>query len=117
MGCMIWQGMFGNGVRIGMALITTITHQLRTRQGRTQAHTGCCGVVVGTTLLSTCGWLPASAAFRMLGAPTSGFDVCQDRINYPWPHEVRSLQATKERPLLTGQSATKMAWRLYLAVI
>ena len=29
----------------------------------------------------------------------TGFDVCQDCLNYPWPYEVWSLQATKERPL------------------
>ena len=43
----------------------------------------------------------------MIGSTATGFDVCQDRLNYPWPHEVRSLQATKERPLpLVNQTQT-----------
>ena len=54
MGCMIWQEMFGNGVRIGMALITIVNRQLRTRQGRAQAHTGCCGAGLGPAQLITC---------------------------------------------------------------
>ena len=45
MACMIWAAMFGNGVRIGMVLIITKTHQQRTRQGRAQVDTGCCGMV------------------------------------------------------------------------
>jgi len=36
-------------------MVTTVTLPLRSRLGRTQAHTGCCGVVFGATLLATCG--------------------------------------------------------------
>ena len=80
---MIWQEMFGNGVRIGMGRITTVTPRLRTRLGQAQAHTGCCGAGLGTAVLTTCGWLTATAAIRIIGTPATDFDVCQDRLNYP----------------------------------
>ena len=72
---MIWPVTFGNGVRIGMALVTTVTLPLRTRRGRTQAPGGCCGAGLGSTVLTACGWLTATTAtFRMLGSTASGFD-------------------------------------------
>ena len=83
MGCMIWRVTFGNGVRIGMERTIIVVHQLRIRQGRTQAPGGCCGVVIGSTLLATCGWLTATTTVRLVGTTTTGFDVCQDRSSYP----------------------------------
>ena len=50
----IWPATSGNGVRIGMALITTVNRQRRTHQDRSAAPAGCCGVVVGSTLLIPC---------------------------------------------------------------
>ena len=76
----IWLVMSMSGVRIGIMKITTITLPLRTRQGRAQAPNGCCGVVIGSTLLAACGWLTAAAPLRILGTATTGFDVCQDPI-------------------------------------
>lgn len=55
MGYMIWRAMFGNGVRIGLMETTIQFPQLRIHQGRAQANSGCCGVVVGTAILATCG--------------------------------------------------------------
>ena len=72
----------GNDVRIGIAVTET---------------TGCCGADLGPALPS-CGWLAAATTLRMMGATSTAFDVLyQDPIT-PEPHEVRSLQATKERP-------------------
>ncbi len=52
---MIWPATFGNGVRTGMERTIIVVHQLRIRQGRAQAHPGCCGAGLGPTLLTTCG--------------------------------------------------------------
>ena len=97
---MIWPVTFMSGVRIGME-ITTVTPPLRTRQGRTTAQAGCYGVVLGAAGRAAYGWLAAATAIRMLGAAATAFDVCQDCLNYPWPHEVWSLPPS--------QSATKTA--------
>ena len=68
----------GNGVRIGI----TVT-ALRGGSWET---------------LPSYGWLAAATTLRMMGATSTAFDVLyQDPIT-PEPHEVRSLQATKERP-------------------
>jgi len=52
---MIWPVMSGNGVRIGMERTIIVVHQQRTHQGWAQAHTGCCGVVIGTAIRTACG--------------------------------------------------------------
>ncbi len=108
-----WQATLGNGVRIGMALITIVNLQLRTRQGRAQAPSGCCGVVVGTSILATCGWLTASTtAFRIIGTSASGFDVCQDRLNYPWPHEARAFTSDEGSSFTTGRGVAELVGSL-----
>ena len=73
-------GIFGNGVKIGIAVTK---------------YPGCCGAGLGTTVLTSCRWLAATTTLRLMGATTADFDVCQDPIT-PEPHEVRTLQATKE---------------------
>ena len=80
---MMLRAMFGNGVRIGMVLITTATQLRPTRWGRAKAQAGWCGVVIGTAILTTCGWLSATTTLRFIGPTAAGFDVCQDRLNYP----------------------------------
>ena len=58
---------------------------LPTRRGRTPAHTVCCRAELDTTVKlrqTTCGGLLLHRLSAFLG-PTSAFDVCQDRINYP----------------------------------
>ena len=86
---MIWEATFGNGVRIGGTVI---------RPGVF------CGAVLGTSIQAPCVQLTATTPILRIPSAATGFVVCQDRINYPWPHEVRSLQATKERPLLLSIS-------------
>ena len=111
MGFMIWRVMFGSGVMTGMMKTTIKTHQLRTHQGRTSDHSGCCGVVIGATVLTTCVWLSAAATFRMMGSTATGFDVCQDRINYSCTRAKHGpLQAAKPLPLpLVNQPQTLFA--------
>ena len=104
---MIWPVTFMSGVKIGMALTTTVTPPLRTRQGRTTAQAGCCGVVLGAAGRAAYGWLAAATAIRMLGAAATAFDVCQDRINYPWPHEARAFSSEEGSSFTTGQLTTK----------
>ena len=41
---------------------------------------GCCGGVVGATILATCSWLTATTTFQMVGASPTDFAVCQDRL-------------------------------------
>ncbi len=103
---MIWPVTFMSGVRIGME-ITTVTPPLRTRQGRTTAQAGCYGVVLGAAGRAAYGWLAAATAIHMLGAAATAFDVCQDRINYPWPHEARAFSSEEGSSFTTGQLTTK----------
>ena len=68
-----------------------------------------CGAVLGASRRMSCVLLAAASAL-LVGTAAAAFAVCQDRLNYPWPHEVRSLQATKERPLpLVSQRQTRLA--------
>ncbi len=64
---MTWRVTFGNGVRIGIPVIKKIE---------------CCGAVLGSMVSTTCGWLLATTTFRIIGATSTDFDVCQDRISY-----------------------------------
>ena len=54
--------MLGNGVRTGMIATKTAV---------------CCGVVIGSAILSTCGWLAAPTTLQIVEAAASGFDVYQ----------------------------------------
>ena len=68
----------GNGVRIGIAV---------------SVETECCGAGLGTALLAPCAWLTATTAtLRLIGTPTSGFDVLRICLN-------PLLNRTQERPL------------------
>lgn len=90
----------------GMALIT-MANRLRIRQGRAQAHTGCCGVVIGTTLLSTCGWLTAITTLRIVEPTATDFDVCQDRIT-PDPCEARAFTSGEVASFTTGRGMAEL---------
>ena len=52
--------MLGNGVRTGMIATKTAVR---------------CGVVIGSAILSTCGWLAAPTTLQIVEAAASGFDV------------------------------------------
>ena len=63
MGSSIWRGMSMNGVRIGIA---------------GSRYTEYCGADLGVAGLTICAWIPAATSVRILGAPTTDFDVYQD---------------------------------------
>merc|ERR1711964_539316 len=96
MAYMISWVMFGNGVRIGIVRTIIVVLQLRIHQGRAQAHSGYCGVVIGTMVQLPCGWLIASTSLRLIGTTPSGFDVCQDRILPLASPKKGALQAAKK---------------------
>jgi len=69
--------MSGNFVKVGITIISYINE--------------CCGAVFGTAMPTACGWLLASATFQIIGTTSTDFDVCQDRISYPFPLRRRGL--------------------------
>ena len=79
MACMIWQGMFGNGVLIGMALIIIANHPHVILKDRVRAVPVFCGAVLGTTLQSACVQLAATSSIQRVPTMTASvFVVCQD---------------------------------------
>ena len=91
-----WRGMYMNGVRIGIMRTTIVNPQLRTRQGRAQAHTGCCGVVIGATMLAACAWLAAAAPLRILGPLPRGSMCVRIELVTPDPCEARAFTSDEE---------------------
>ena len=75
MAYLICRATFGNGVRIGM-----IEVKLNVLYG----------VVLGGSIY-TLYMLLAVASALLVRTTAAGFDVCQDRINYPFPSRRRGL--------------------------
>ena len=73
MDCMIWQTTFGNGVPIGIALITIVNRQLIARQDR---------VLRGGSWKVATDRLRVASRDRNISpyARALGFDVCQDPL-------------------------------------
>ena len=78
MACMIWQGMFGNGVLIGMALIIIANHPHVILKDRVRAVPVFCGAVFGASIRTACVQLSAASSSLRLPATPSVFVVCQD---------------------------------------
>ena len=78
--CMIWLGMFGSGVLIGMAQTITANHRLEAQREQLVVAGECCVVVLGATMPTYYACLTASIAVRMLGTSSTDSAVCQDWI-------------------------------------